>query len=73
MYSDVEKKQARYTAARAKNKGRLQPQPCVVCGADKVEMHHTDYAQPLVVTWLCHPCHKQQHVHERWQRAPALT
>lgn len=24
-----------------------------------IEAHHTDYAQPLMVQWLCHWCHRR--------------
>ena len=54
---------------RAKRKARIQverkvvrPQYCVVCGHEgRIEAHHTDYDQPLLVTWLCVACHKQAH------------
>lgn len=40
--------------------GKLQKQPCWVCG-DKAEGHHPDYSRPLDVVWLCPPHHKQAH------------
>lgn len=40
--------------------GRLQKQPCWVCGRDAVA-HHPDYDRPLDVVWLCQPHHKQAH------------
>lgn len=40
--------------------GRLQRQPCWICGA-KAVAHHPDYDRPLDVVWLCQPHHKQAH------------
>ncbi len=39
--------------------GRLdKPALCASCQqVRKVQMHHPDYAQPLLVEWLCKPCH----------------
>jgi hypothetical protein len=52
---------ARSYAGVYKRRGRLAPQPCRVCGSEKVEMHHEDYDKPLDVTWLCRPCHLALH------------
>lgn len=41
--------------------GLLVRQPCEVCGAVEVEAHHDDYAQPLVVRWLCRKHHDAEH------------
>lgn len=41
------------------------PQPCKACGAEKAEMHHDHYDQPLDVRWLCPPCHDAMHRKER--------
>jgi hypothetical protein len=45
---------------------RLTKQPCIVCGASKVEAHHKDYYKPLEVTWLCKAHHL--HVHGKQDR-----
>lgn len=35
-----------------------KPETCEGCGLSKrLEKHHPDYAQPLLVVWLCKPCH----------------
>lgn len=53
----------RSAAGHAKRRGKLIPQPCQVCGSeDKIEMHHPDYNQPLLVEWFCRPCHVQLHL-----------
>lgn len=41
--------------------GKLVKQPCEVCGCKKVHAHHTDYANPLDVMWLCTEHHEQWH------------
>lgn len=36
----------------------ITPQCCEGCGQDKaLEKHHPDYSKPLLVVWLCKPCH----------------
>lgn len=47
----------------ARNKTRfLKFDRCVLCGAiKKIERHHPDYAQPLLIIPLCHDCHVKQH------------
>lgn len=47
--------------ANAKRAGLLSPQPCEVCGAEKAEAHHDDYARPGDVRWLCTKHHKAHH------------
>lgn len=43
-------------------KGKLTRKPCEVCGAEKADAHHDDYAKPLEVRWLCRSHHVQWHV-----------
>jgi hypothetical protein len=51
-----ERMRAHNIAARAKLVG---PKRCERCRSDRrrLEKHHTDYSRPLVVEWLCKPCH----------------
>lgn len=41
---------------------KLERQPCLFCGAEKVNAHHRDYTKPLEVIWLCARCHVRLHV-----------
>lgn len=57
------KKQARYLVNVAVKDGTLfKPVECSHCGSKKkIEGHHPDYCQPLVVEWLCQKCHRAYH------------
>lgn len=46
--------------ARARRRGELVPQPCLICGAT-AEAHHPDYSKPLTVEWLCRFHHRRHH------------
>lgn len=38
----------------------VRPKRCSRCReAKRIEAHHHDYGKPLVVEWLCKPCHAQ--------------
>jgi hypothetical protein len=54
-----DRKLAHMRVGRAVRGGKLQkPTLCEGCGLPKrLEGHHPDYAKPLVVVWLCKPCH----------------
>ncbi len=42
----------------------IRPMSCERCGCTrKMTAHHPDYSRPLVVMWLCHPCHSKEHRH----------
>lgn len=53
--------EARWKVRREIEAGRLQPKPCEVCGAEKVDGHHDDYSKPLSVRWLCRKHHAEHH------------
>ena len=50
---------ARYAAALAEQLGLLErPKCCSWCRRRlRLERHHWDYAEPLLVTYLCSDCH----------------
>ncbi|MBE7502212.1 MAG: hypothetical protein HS113_18315 [Verrucomicrobiales bacterium] len=56
-----EKYRARTAVGNAVRDGRLQRQPCTVCGYEQVEAHHPDYDNPLHVVWLCRDHHRMVH------------
>lgn len=55
------KKLSRQAARDALKRGALVREPCEVCGRVDSQMHHDDYAQPLVVRWFCWPHHAEYH------------
>ena len=59
-----EKWAAHKAVKRALAAGTLQkPSSCEDCGVEglRIEAHHDDYSQPLVVRWVCKPCHLVRH------------
>lgn len=52
---------AQSLVGRALKSGRLTQEPCLFCGATRVQAHHRDYAKPLEVIWLCAKCHNRLH------------
>lgn len=42
-------------------RGTLTRRPCEVCGEQKTEAHHEDYAKPLEIRWLCRKHHLAVH------------
>lgn len=42
-------------------RGKLQKQPCVVCGEVRADAHHENYDRPLDVVWLCRTHHARRH------------
>ena len=59
-----EKYAARYKLRNEVRLGKIQKQPCEVCGSLNVEAHHDDYSKPLEVRWLCHRHHRE--LEGRW-------
>lgn len=59
-FTPKEKDDARRRAQRAVKLGKIIKTACVVCGDEKVEMHHEDYARPLDVKCLCSSCHAKE-------------
>jgi uncharacterized protein (DUF1778 family) len=57
----IQKNFARSVVSSAKQRGKLSPSPCEVCGEPKTEAHHDDYTLPLNVRWLCRKHHKEVH------------
>jgi hypothetical protein len=65
------RRNAQYAASNAIRDGRLERQPCFVCG-EKAHAHHPDYSAPLAVSWLCPRHHAQAHKeHREWLRQAA--
>lgn len=58
-----EREWANAAVVRAVRSGKLvRPESCQRCGASgRIHGHHPDYSQPLVVEWLCVPCHGTEH------------
>lgn len=55
-------KYAAHTAVNnALKSGKLQKQPCCICGNKDSEAHHEDYDLPLEVIWYCDFHHKERH------------
>jgi len=60
-----EKRKARSISYRELASGRLEAQPCEVCGIYPAEMHHDDYSKPLDIRWLCKKHHEEFHRRQR--------
>lgn len=61
VVSNTIKRSAHLLVANAIRKGDLIKLPCEICGNDKSNAHHDDYAKPLSVRWLCDDHHKEWH------------
>jgi len=55
-----EKAKARIAFSNAVRDGKIQRQPCEVCGK-KAQGHHHDYSKPFDVRWLCTTHHREVH------------
>jgi hypothetical protein len=58
------RKWARQETGRLMRAGEIVRQPCMRCGAERVEMHHLNYADPRAIAWLCRPHHLEVHDRE---------
>lgn len=58
---------AHYAVRNAVRDGKLiKATSCSTCGSTKkIEGHHDNYLEPLVVRWLCEDCHKEWHRHNQ--------
>lgn len=56
-----ERVRAREIIYREIKAGRLERQPCEVCGETPTFAHHDDYDKPLEVRWFCRKHHREQH------------
>src|ERR1700719_1359171 len=62
MDEHTQKIKTRIETRKAIATGKLKPQPCENCGTkENVQAHHTNYAKPLEITWLCATCHNLMH------------
>ena len=44
----------------------IRPDACEACGKPgRVDAHHPDHRNPLLVNWLCRSCHRLHHNAER--------
>ena len=62
--ANVIKLSAHYLVKMAIKDGKISKGTyCVECGKEhgKLQGHHDDYNHPLLVRWLCPPCHKDWH------------
>ena len=59
-----DRRRARQALQRAVATGKLDRNPCEVCGGLKTEGHHDDYSKPKHVRWLCRECHIAEHSRE---------
>lgn len=62
---NAEAKGAATAIGNAIRGGKLQKEPCFICGNPEAEAHHSAYDLPLHVTWLCDTHHKQVHREHR--------
>lgn len=58
---DPLKNMARQLLRRAVLSGRVKRESCARCDRTDTHGHHTDYAKPLEVVWLCPRHHAQEH------------
>lgn len=64
-----DKYKAHTTLNNAVRDGRLDKEPCGICGDINSQAHHEDYSKPLDVIWLCDKHHKEKHKQLKKDRA----
>jgi hypothetical protein len=70
MNRDKHRAWIRVTQA-VRNGAIIKPVRCDECRELKqLEAHHDDYSKPLVVKWVCPPCHSIIHPHHPYSRKP---
>lgn len=57
---DPAKDRARKLLAQKIRFGRMERQPCEICGGS-AQAHHEDYSKPYEVRWLCRVHHMELH------------
>lgn len=69
-----DRRKANLVANRAVRSGKIARQTiCQGCGLEKkLQKHHPDYSQPMLVIWLCKPCHAIADKLRRLTEAAAL-
>ena len=64
-YKTINKQRAKSAVKWALKSGKMEKQPCEVCGSlERLEAHHESYLKEdrLKINWLCSKHHKQRHV-----------
>ena len=56
------KNMARWYTNHEIRAGRINREPCAICGMKQAEAHHKDYYEPLLIVWLCPDCHRKAHL-----------
>ncbi|MCK9577517.1 MAG: hypothetical protein M0R51_16555, partial [Clostridia bacterium] len=59
--TNIKKGQTRKETYLAIQRGELLKYPCILCGNNIVEAHHTSYNDYRHIIWLCHDCHVKIH------------
>ena len=62
---DNKRRKANGVVNNAIRSGRLQKQPCTICGEKRAQAHHEDYSKPLDVIWYCVRHHNDRHIEIR--------
>ena len=58
---DKRRSQCHRAVSKAIKSGELVRKNCEKCENENSLAHHENYDKPLMVNWLCQPCHKQRH------------